>query len=63
MRWAGIVSWLMSSVTVPIWGVIAIFIGGLVADLVLKAVSWEMGTNRRLAQIDHEMEQDNKDLW
>lgn len=63
MSWKGIVSWLLSSVTVPIWVEIAIFVGGLVADLVLKVVAWEMNTNRRLAQIDHEMEQDHSDLW
>ncbi|WP_190972998.1 hypothetical protein [Bifidobacterium rousetti] len=53
----------MSSVTVPVWALIAIFIAGLVADLVLKAISWELSTNRKLAQIDHEMEQDNKTLF
>lgn len=56
-------SFLMLTVTVPVWVLIAIFGAGVVADLVLKAISWELSTNRRLAQIDHEMEQDNRELF
>ncbi|PST49391.1 hypothetical protein COO72_02760 [Bifidobacterium callitrichos] len=56
-------AFLLTSVTVPVWAIIAIFIAGVVADLVLKAISWELSTNRKLAQIDHEMEQDNKSLF
>lgn len=63
MSWDVIWTWMMSSVTVPVWVLIAVFIGGLVGDLVLRVVSWEMSTNRRLAQIDHEMEQDHSQAW
>lgn len=59
----GIKSFLMVTVTIPVWALIAIFIAGVVADLVLKAISWELSTDRKLAQIDHEMEQDNKSLF
>lgn len=63
MSWTAIWTWLLSPVTVPVWALIAIFIGGLVADLVLKVISWELDTNKRLAQIDHEMEQDHSQAW
>ena len=56
-------AFLMVTVTMPVWALIAIFIAGLVADRVLKAVAWELDTNKKLAQIDHEMEQDNKSLF
>lgn len=58
-----ITAFLMRSVTVPVWALIAIFIAGVIADLVLKAVAWELDTNRNLAQIDHELEQDNRGLF
>lgn len=56
-------AFLMVTVTMPVWALIAIFIAGLVADLVLKAVAWELDTNKKLSQIDHELEQDNKELF
>ncbi|KFI56340.1 hypothetical protein BCAL_0366 [Bifidobacterium callitrichos DSM 23973] len=40
-------AFLMVTVTMPVWALIAIFIAGLVADRVLKAVAWELDTNKK----------------
>lgn len=61
--WESLQVWLTSSVTVPVWALVAAFVAGLVIPVVLKAIAAEMEVNRKLRNLDHELDQDHSKGW